>query len=662
MCGIFGSWNKDSCLDVERIEAATNRIKHRGPDDEGYLLVNTQTGKQISCGGNDTDPTLNLPKIDQFRVEDFDLAFGFRRLAIIDLSPSGHQPMCTTDGKFWLIFNGEVYNYLDLRAELSSYGYSFHSVSDTEVVLAAYQHWGMDCLNHFNGMWAFAILDTVEKKIFIARDRFGIKPLYYCYAGGQFSFASEIKGLVGLGDVAFKPEDSAIYNYLAGGQLPSPHSGLTFFQDVYALPPAYWLTLDLSSGCLTKQRYWELPGQIEASREPYTVAEKFQELFNDSIRLHLQADVPVGTCLSGGVDSSSVVCAVNRLLEARGNGSRLIEASRQKTFSAVYHVEANYNERPYIDKVLAATHAEGNFVFPDVALLQQDIENLVWHQDEPFLSASIFAQYCVMRLAHERGVTVLLDGQGADEILAGYRPFTYFLNDVLRRQGFNQALKEAQTIQAVTGLSAYTLLVRSGLNRWMFYQHNPIRMKRIRQAAMLDCLQSGFVGQYENDPLTKANTGNMSLDQALKEQMQEFPLPHLLRYEDRNAMAHGIEGRVPFLDYRLVEYMSQEAAGSRIYQGWTKWPLREAMRGLVPDDVLWRRDKVGFETPEEEWLLQWQGANPDLFGAGALSGEYLNLDAVRKKITGWRTGEANIHIVWRWINFELWLRMWKVHS
>jgi asparagine synthase (glutamine-hydrolysing) len=656
VCGIFGIWHTDGTpVDLSAVCQATTQLRHRGPDDEGYLLIDARSGHVVPCGGDDTDARLALPHVAASNDHAaFDAAFGFRRLAILDVSPAGHQPMTSADRRYWIIFNGEIYNYLELRSELAGFGFSFQTGTDTEVILAAYQRWGTDCLSHFNGMWALAIWDSQARELFIARDRFGVKPLYYVWDGVRFAFASEIKALVGRHGIPFKPDDYAIFRYLVGGLLPSPQQGRTFFEGVQSLPPGYWLRVNAKG--VIRQRYWTLATASDSSPhvDSANAVEQYRALFTDSIRLRLRADVPIGTCLSGGVDSSSIVCVVNRLIMEGGVPSEQI-GRQQKTFSAVYEAAGRFNERHHVEKVLAATGAERNLVFPTQQKLREDIERLVWHQDEPFGSTSIFAQWCVMRRVRERGVTVLLDGQGADEALAGYRPFAFLVSELIRRGQFLRALTEARQAQAVTDISALRLLGRATL--WQLPQPwiDVFRSRRLMRDASEAGLNPEFAAPIAGNVLAGmiAETDHLSLKNHLLDQVCESSLPHLLRYEDRNSMAFSVEARVPFLDYRLVELSFNEAADWRIHQGWTKWVLRQAMSGIVPDEIIWRRDKVGFETPERDWLRD----EPDLLGENAACRDYLDIGLIRAKLA--RGVEPGEFLAWRWINFELWLRAWR---
>jgi asparagine synthase (glutamine-hydrolysing) len=659
MCGIFGVWRWDGMpVNLAAVQQATRLLRHRGPDDEGYLLADTRRGAALSCAGDDTAPGLDLPHIGRLAGEPWDLAFGFRRLAILDLSPAGHQPMSSPDGRFWLIFNGEVYNYLELREELRGLRHSFRTGSDSEVILAAYSRWGPECLPRFNGMWSFAIWDSVDQRLFLARDRFGVKPLYWASDDGGFRFASEIKALVGRHGLAFRPDAAAVYDYVAAAQLPSPQGGRTFFQGVRSLPPGR--SLLVRRGRVEEQRYWSLSAARadDATRDPAAVASSYRELFLDAVRLRLRSDVTVGTCLSGGVDSSSIVCAISHQIAQEGLAATQI-GERQKTFSAVYDTPGRYNERPYIERVLEATGAEGNFVVPSWEGLCEDLTDLVWRQDEPFLSTSIFAQWCVMRLAHQRGVTVLLDGQGADEQLGGYLPYVLFLEDLVHRGQVGRAWSEARGLQAQTGRSATGLMARA-LSRqahgaWID------RLRRQRRAAGIDtcALNPDFAAAHrEQSANWWPDVGQHTLDAHLADLVTDSSLPHLLRYEDRNSMAFSIEARVPFLDYRLVQASFTEAAVWRIHAGWSKWILRRAMEPLVPAEIIWRKEKVGFETPEIAWTQRLTAEAPALFD-GAFSRDFLDTAEVRRRAAAWPAGGEDVRLVWRWINLETWLRVWR---
>jgi asparagine synthase (glutamine-hydrolysing) len=651
MCGIYGQWSVTGApVRLASVQHATTVLQHRGPDDEGYLLGDTRHSRYLACGGADTTDAIAVPRIEQFRGECFDLAFGFRRLSILDLSPLGHQPMATPDGRFWIVFNGEIYNYRELRAELTGYGHRFRGGSDTEVILAAFAQWGPECLHRFNGMWAFAIWDTTQRSMFLARDRFGVKPLHYVWNGSRFTFASEIKALTSAEDSRFSPDDQAVYDYLVSGGMPSPSAGRTFYRGVCSLPPAHWMTV--RGEHVDLQRYYSIPEhRSNGHSSAKSVADRYRELFVDAVRIRLRSDVPVGTCLSGGIDSSSIVCVINRIMAEDGVAAAQVGA-RQKTFSAIYEQPGRFNESRHIETVLQATGAERNITVPTAERLASDLSNLIWHQDEPFGSTSIYAQWCVMAKVRERGVTVLLDGQGADEALGGYRPYDVHLADLLRRGRCFSALAASRDMNATTGMSQLAVwgraIARQAPERYLD------RLRRFRdreKAALLQSRLQGFQPGTTAQPRVYRGLRNH-----LRELITETSLPHLLRYEDRNAMAFSVEGRVPFVDYRLVEFALTQGLPWCVHRGWTKWVLREAMRDLVPPAIVWRRDKVGFETPESEWLQTLFAQRRELFNGEAKSGAYIDLQQASARSEQWLRENGDTGPLWRLLNLELWLQ------
>jgi asparagine synthase (glutamine-hydrolysing) len=665
MCGILGIWHRDGRpVDLRTLRWATDTLRHRGPDDEGYLLVDTRSGRTVLCGGDHTPPQLALPRLEQFMQERFDLALGFRRLAIIDLSPAGHQPMPYLNERFWLVFNGEVYNYVELRAELASLGHTFRTGTDTEVILAAYSRWSAQCLQRFNGMWGFAIWDNSARQLFLARDRFGVKPLYMVNKpDGTFAFASEIKALLAPGVADFVPSPLAIARYVAQSRFPDHRSGHTFFQGVRALPPAHYALVSKQGSTL--RRFWELPNPRHTSHRHADanvediegVQGHYRQLFTDAVRLRLRADVAVGTCLSGGVDSSSIVAVAGKLMREEHAVSLERLGERQQTFSAVYDLPGPWDERRYIRLVVESTGAGGNYIVPTDQRLWDELERLVWHQDEPFQSTSIFAQWCVMDLARQRGATVLLDGQGADEVLGGYRPFAVWLAQLLRSGQLGRAVREAQAVRRVTGLDPLPLLARALAVHMPDWVLVGLRSKRLREAVLASGLKPDLrkLLLEQQAVQRESYSDQRDLNHHLARLIVEDSLPNLLRYEDRNSMAFSIEARLPFLDYRLVEFVFTRAAHLRIRDGWTKWIQRTAVEDLLPAEVVWRRDKVGFETPERRWLCEGRDRLLHILsGAASTAGQYLDLPVIQAQLPGLlERGETGK--VWRWVNVALWL-------
>ncbi len=656
MCGIVGLWYLESQRRVapSLLLQMTRRLRHRGPDDEGYLLVDTLTGAYEERRGQETQLDLPLPAITDETTAPSNLAFGFRRLAILDVSSAGHQPMKNSDGSLWIVFNGEIYNYVELRAELQGRGYHFSTATDTEVILAAYAEWGESCLEHFNGMWALALWDNRRRQLFCARDRFGIKPFYYFWDGAMFAFASEIKALLPLPKLKRRPNDPLIYDYLSFGLLD--HTAETFFEGIHQLPPAHYLVL--KEARLETRCYWDLrqAAPIAPVSDERLYAEKFYALFEDAVRLHLRSDVAIGTCLSGGLDSSAIVCVANKLLFADGVVSPELVGQQQKTFSSCFE-DPRFDERQYIQLVLNATNAEPNYTFPSGSRLLEDMSRLVWHQDEPFGSTSIYAQWCVMQLVAERGVKVLLDGQGGDELLAGYHTyFDYYWATLLKQGEWGQLWRE---------LSAYRARYRQPLPYLAARSTRPylppsiLRLaRRLKRGGALG-LNSDFARRFQQRLPQLVAPGQAPLQDSLYSTLMRFSLPALLHYEDRNSMAHSVEARVPFLDYRLAEYIFALPDRQKIQHGLTKAILRNSLKNVIPEAIRTRTDKMGFATPERVWfaheLKHWMH---EIFESKSFRERgYCDAPQILAALQAQTAGRRDLtFLAWRWVNLELWFR------
>jgi asparagine synthase (glutamine-hydrolysing) len=598
MCGIAGQYcPSGKAPDSTLLAAMGQRLAHRGPDGEG-----------IHIRGN--------------------AGLIHRRLAIIDLSDEGLQPMTSEDGTLWVVFNGEIYNYLELREELIAKGHHFHSHSDTEVILHSYEEWGEDCLTRFNGMWGFAILDEKKNELFCARDRFGIKPFYYTVVEGSFLFASEIKALLAHPMAGTRPDDETLGTYLAWGILD--HSERTMFEGILQLKPAHSMRVT-RDGVQDSFRYWDVQvnPKIRSKTSDETVAKELLEKLTDATRIHLRSDVAVGTCLSGGIDSSTLTALINTLIRNEAPASI---GARQKTFSIVFS-DRRFDESRYIDEIVTATRVDAHRTEPSPDTLWDDIDRLVYMQDEPFGSLSIYAQYCVMRLAQEN-VKVVLDGQGADELLAGYLAYQgSYQSGLFRTLHWGTALREiAGSVKHHSGF------FRSAL-RQLF-----VRRQR-RGLLAVTC-----------PPL---NRYGGSLSTILARELTSTNLPALLHYEDRNAMAFSIESRVPFLDYRFVEYVASLPMDQKIRNGVTKVALRNAIKEVVPEAIRCRMDKMGFVTPEEVWMRE--GLRPFILevlsSPGFATRNYWNADAVIRDYLAFLDGKSSYSPeVWRIICAELWLQ------
>lgn len=608
MCGIFGLIQPGP-FDHGELNTMSRLLRHRGPDDEGFALISPHSAPTPYGGADTPDASLGAADVvwapqrklpAQGTSERGGLALGHRRLSIIDLSPHGHQPMSGDGGRYWITYNGEVYNYLELREELRAAGHRFHSGSDTEVILAAYQQWGAQCLARFNGMWALAIFDRQAGTLFLARDRFGVKPLYFWRDGDRLAFASEIKAFTGLAGWRARADRERLLDFLVWNVLD--HGEHTMFDGVRQLPPGHHVTLDLAGVFAggpapqwRPQRWYSLP-DATARVSGTDAVEGLRRLLADSVRLRLRADVPVGSCLSGGLDSSAIVC-----LMAEQLGAPAQRGAALHTFTARSH-DAEFDEFRYAQAVLERAASTAHTVVPEPHGLFDDIDRLAWHQDEPFVSTSIFAQWCVFRLARTAGVTVMLDGQGADETLGGYRGFFgAHLAGVMRSGAVGAWWKEVAALRREIGFSplrsiGYTAAYLAPSLVGLLGRFDG------RAYADREWLAPQAQSAYAADPLRAAGGRPRSVREMSVAQVSATNLPMLLHWEDRNSMAHSIEARVPFLDYRVVEHCLAIADADKVGGGVSKRALRQAMRGSVPDVVLDRRDKMGFVTAETLWV------------------------------------------------------------
>lgn len=655
MCGILGIYSPDGIHPYrDNLQAANDLVRYRGPDGAGFALFNTRAPGEK---GVVLAPSLS---VDSASMDQSDLALAHRRLAIIDLSPAGLQPMTTQDRTLWITYNGEIYNYIELRKELESCGHSFTSHTDTEVILHAYRQWGDDCVNRFNGMWAFAIVDLHRKKIFCSRDRFGVKPFHYCHKDKTFIFASEIKQLLLFPFVPKRINDRVVYDYLAFQAVE--HSLETFYQGIFNLPAGNSLTFDLQRGKLSVYQYYKPKFSVDKKIPFEEAAEEFHRLLKDSIRLRLRSDVPVGSCLSGGLDSSSIVCLIHEMLNDHGKNNI------QHTFSSHFD-EKEANELEYMEAVIRDTGVKAHFIHPTPQGLLEEMERLIWHQEEPFGSTSIYAQWCVFKLASTNGVKVMLDGQGTDELLGGYVPFStsvYLQELILRRRlityvrealRFNIPIHETILSLARDQISA-TLKKSPGIHGIIQSLRSPESRMGIRQ----DWLRETFFQKYDAESHYLANRKKLIFER--KEHLNNYlyhltfwnNLQGLLKYEDRNSMAFSVEGRVPFLDYRLVEFLFSLPSSCKMHAGFSKYILREGLKGVLPEKIRLRTTKLGFSTPERLWqkthlipLIRQSLTDPKI-------GTYIDPDKARIHLDRLQESKKRDFSPWRWLNLSLWMK------
>ena len=545
------------------IERSLDIVAHRGPHGRGVVLGR---GSQVITDSEQAAATWGL---------------GHVRLAIVDLTPAGNQPMAGSGMQHWITYNGEIYNHVELRAELAETGYRFRSTSDTEVILAAYSVWGADCVEKFNGMFAFVLVDLDKKTVLVARDRLGVKPMYMWQGNHMTVLVSEPKQLIGLPGFQPRGNKQQIVDFLIDGVL-SHDPGQCCFEGVYPAPPGHQWSWQLAkvSELPASRSYWE--PHIGTNLENWNEAvEKTRVLLTDAVRIRLRSDVPVGSCLSGGLDSSVVV----GLASAASN-------TRMKTFSSCFH-DRRFDESRFSDAVNEKWGLQGTKVYPDSEGLMVSLDQLVYHQDEPFTSASIYAQWCLMQAVGTHNLHVLLDGQGGDEALCGYRNYAlFYLRFLLFKQRY---------IEAAEHLIGLLLAGDRRLLDWRLGLRYVPEFLRKRHDDFQGLMRPSWSRMarhiwYEQMKNVKEIHEHQWAD------LRQWSLPSLLRYEDRNSMAHGIETRLPFLDYRFLEHCLSLQESFFFRKGHTKRIVVQALGDLLPQSIKARRTKMGFDTPSEDWM------------------------------------------------------------
>ena len=560
MCGLAGvicHSGLDS-QDVDRVKQMGRVQQHRGPDDQGLF----------------SDPVC---------------ALGHRRLAIIDLSSAGQQPFASEDGRYQLIYNGEIYNYIELRDELRSLGWTFSTQTDTEVLLKAYQAFGTACLERFNGMFAFVIYDTQKQTLFMARDRVGIKPLYYYAAEGSFYFASEIKALRLVLKQPPEVNYQTLFDYLVFNRTDIYDE--TFLKQVKRIPKGCYAIYD--QGALKIERWWD-PDVFRhrcQDSQPDKISEKLDELLISAVTLRMRSDVPVGSCLSGGLDSSILV----GILFDKYN-----VAPDYPTFTASFKGHP-IDETRYVDQLNRRFPFRNMRTFPTAQTARRQFARFVYFNDEPTTSPSYYSQFEVMRLARENGVTVLLDGQGGDENFAGYQYFHGFnLYGLLRQKQIGCFARElAGIINRGQDISAYQTFL---------FQILPGPLRKQLLLAAVPYIESDFFDQFiDRSRIYSEFFDAQGLNHSLVRHFQ-YKLEHLLRMEDRNSMAFSLEARVPYLDFRIIEYVLGLPADLKVRDGETKLLQKNTLGKYTVPEIINRRDKIGFGTPGDEWMQtrNWQ--------------------------------------------------------
>ncbi|MES2838355.1 MAG: asparagine synthase (glutamine-hydrolyzing) [Bacteroidota bacterium] len=593
MCGISGIVIKQtpSFNASEVIQKMSNVMKHRGPDGEGFLVLENDNNT-TTYFGNETKKNVKnsslqfCPKISISDLETSNCKFVFnhRRLAIIDVAESGHQPMCDNSESIWITYNGEIYNYLEIKKELLVLGHHFVTHSDTEVIIEAYKEWGFDCVSKFNGMWAFVLFDKRKNILFGSRDRFGVKPFYYYSDEEVFCFASEQKVLVKSGIIKTQIREEAVFDYFVLDQLEYEEEGM--FKNVFELFPSHNFTYNLSSNEFTKWKYYEL--NIQEIKLDFNVEEKFRELFFNAIQLRMRSDVKVGSCLSGGLDSSSIVVVMNLLK----NNNDAIEL-----FTASYN-DWQIDESNFAKQVVDATHSNWHQVFPSAQNLQKNLHDLFYSLDVPIWSSSTFAQYSVMKLANENNIKVLLDGQGGDELLGGYpHHYYYYWNELSAKNLVEEINLTPIFLASVSGFAKHKsaqLLKKSNfiLEQFLLRKNNNNQF-----------LNADFIEKHKNRIQAHLEKKlEQTLINRLSAEMQNTQLKTYLRCEDRCSMRFSVESRTPFADdLPLIEFLFSLPSNYKINKGVNKNILRSSLSKVLPKAIANRKDKMGYVTPHNLW-------------------------------------------------------------
>ncbi len=612
MCGIAGkiNFNKEIVEDWE-IDRMLDAMKYRGPNDRGVFV-------------------------------DGNIGLGHLRLSILDLSSAGHQPMKSSDGSLIISHNGEIYNYIEIRKELQEKGYTFKTNTDTEVILTTYQEWGEDCVKKFNGMWVFVIWDKKKKKLFISRDRFGIKPFFYYQDKNIFVFASEIKSLLPF----LKKKEinyPFLYNFI--DRQMSYRSNQTLFKDIQFLRPAHNLIIDLKNKAKIKEEYyWQfLPDRFREKYDYTKPIDTFRELLIDSVRLRLRSDVPIGVCLSGGIDSSVITCIINKILK-----------QKVKTFSSIYK-QPGYGEKEFIDEVNKECQTEPTFVYPSADNFFEILKSLIRHHDKPVRMPGTYSQWHVFECATDK-VIVTLDGQGGDELLAGYPYYyPYYLANLIKNLSIIKYLKTKKEIKERLKKD-YNKDILKLLFPWL------VKFKRFFKKSSRwqdQILTKDFILKYKSSLIKKEpKVFSSYLNQELYRTFVTTNLPMLLDNEDRISMAFSLESRVPFLDYRLVEFCFGLDYDKKINGYTTKYILREAFKDILPKKVYQRKDKKGFPTPLEHWFRKELKADlKKIFTSKKFAKDnILDAQKIQRIFSEHLTGRDHSRILWRALVIHFWLK------
>lgn len=613
MCGITGYLDTNKGVDFCLINKMNSVIAHRGPDDEGYAVFGKTT---TYLKGKDTIKELEkLPDIIEQNYENEFLAFGHRRLSIIDITSAGHQPMCDVSKRYHITFNGEIYNYIELREELKSNNHVFTTNGDTEVILESYKEWGEDCVNHFNGMWAFAIYDRYKNSLFCSRDRLGAKPFYYRLTQDKFIFGSEIKQLCQDEEFDKKMNEQILMSLILFRI--SDYGEETLIKDIFSLPGGYNLSLhfDLEKKKIdkvNKYKYWDLK-----KGQGYREETDWYSLIRDSIKLRLRSDAPIGVMVSGGVDSSFLAGEICQYYKEQG-----ISVNSLKSFTSCYNDAEKHDETYYAHLVNEVCGVEENLIYPDPLDTLDKYKKMVWHY-EGYCTFSNLGSFLTLEQISKSGIKVLINGQGGDESMFGYeRYYAYYFLQLFKECKFKRLKKEFKQACRNSRLSVKELIM------YLFYFGSPLCRRIKNNINASKYVKKSLRNKFDYKKI-KHILKIRDLDELIYNELRETQLTHILRYDDRGYMAFSMESRVPFIDYRYLEDAIRIEPKLKIQNGYTKYLIRKEMEKYLPDEVVWRTNKNGWSSPSERWVERFDKKELQNIFNNAVSACYFNVENIK---------------------------------
>lgn len=646
MCGISGYIDLKHGVKPDILAEMTDIIDYRGPDDEGYALFSKDG--VVFAKGRDSAPGVDFTYLPDVEYGDFFAGFGHRRLSILDLSILGHQPM-EKHAKV-LTYNGEIYNYIELREELQGYGYEFESSCDSEVILSAYDYWGEKCVNRFNGMWALAIYDMDKHMLFLSRDRFGVKPLYYYINENRMLFSSEIKQILCDEAVPRIVNEECLAHYLKYNF--REYSDATFFEGIYTLRGGCNMIVEFDFannkfGKVKVDRYYDLQQKIVVEKSTNS-ADVVGDALRQAIKIRMRSDVKLGSCLSGGLDSSSIVGIIHDEFKKSER-----DTERLTTVSIGFPEETEINELDYAHQVANYCNCEEHVIVPDINSVMEHLEKIVWHQDEPLPHLGSEVSYAVFKGAADKGCSVFYDGQGGDEGLSGY--YFYYANylwNALKKEGIAAFLKKMKAIVSSSSMTYKSVIMYVLYFNFPFVRDFGTGIRRNK-----------YLSKNTKKSINKKHIGMFfEARDGLGRQIEDYlygSLPCILHWEDRNSMASSVETRLPFLDYEYVEKVLAVDISEKLEGGYTKTPLRRYMKDMLPETVIWRKNKLGFASPKEKWLWEMpQGYVMDLFETPR-SKKYFRIDRLKRD---YLRQSGNVEMISKFILVELWMRKFEVQE